>query len=72
MLSAVFYLNDGWGAHDGGEIVVIDQHDTQQQLQPQGNRLVMCNSNLVHQVAITHRERFSIATWMRKDGLISQ
>lgn len=72
VLSAVFYLNEGWGAHDGGEIVVIDQHDTQQQLQPQGNRLVIFNSNLVHQVAITHRERFSIATWMRKDGLIGQ
>ena len=72
VLSAVFYLNEGWGAPDGGEIVVIDQHDTQQQLQPQGNRLVIFNSNLVHQVAITHRERFSIATWMRKDGLISQ
>ena len=54
------------------EIIVIDQHDIQQQLQPQGNRLVIFNSNLVHQVAITHRERFSIATWMRKDGLISQ
>lgn len=68
VLSAVFYLNEGWGAHDGGEIIVIDQHDIQQQLQPQGNRLVIFNSNLVHQVAITHRERFSIATWWEKMG----
>lgn len=69
VLSAVFYLNDNWGEHDGGEILLIDKNGSEQKLQPQANRLVIFVSNLRHQVAITHRERFSIATWLRKDGL---
>lgn len=71
VLSAVFYLNEAWGEQDGGEILVVDKHGKQQKLSPQGNRLVIFDSNLQHQVEITHRERFSIATWMRKDGLFA-
>lgn len=70
VLSAVFYLNDTWGEHDGGEILIIDKHGSEQTLTPQGNRLVIFDSNLRHQVKITHRERFSIATWMRRDNKI--
>lgn len=69
VISAVFYLNDHWGEQDGGEILVIDKHGNQQKLMPQGNRLVIFDSNLQHQVEITHRERFSIATWLRRDGI---
>ncbi|MFW2178340.1 MULTISPECIES: 2OG-Fe(II) oxygenase [unclassified Moraxella] len=67
VISAVFYLNDNWGEHDGGEIELTDKQNHQQKLLPKANRLVVFDSNLLHQVAITHRERFSIATWMRKD-----
>jgi len=37
------------------------------QLLPQLNRLVVFDSNLLHQVEITNRTRFSIATWLRRD-----
>lgn len=70
VISAVFYLNDNWGDNDGGEILVIDKQGSEQKLQPKANRLVIFDSNLRHQVEITNRERFSIATWLRKDGLI--
>ena len=67
VISAVFYLNDNWGEQDGGEILLIDKHDNLQKLLPQANRLVVFDSNLQHQVAITQRVRFSIATWLRRD-----
>ncbi|WP_064618547.1 MULTISPECIES: 2OG-Fe(II) oxygenase [Moraxella] len=70
VISAVFYLNDDWSDTDGGEILVIDKMGKQQTLQPKANRLVIFDSNLRHQVNITHRYRFSIATWMRKDDQI--
>ncbi|MDO4896555.1 MAG: 2OG-Fe(II) oxygenase [Moraxella sp.] len=67
VISAVFYLNDNWTANDGGAITVVDKTDNTIQLLPQQNRLVVFDSNLLHQVEITHRTRFSIATWLRKD-----
>ena len=70
VISAVFYLNDNWSDTDGGEILVIDKQSQQQILTPKANRLVIFDSNLRHQVNITNRRRFSIATWMRKDDQI--
>ncbi|SPX86904.1 2OG-Fe(II) oxygenase [Moraxella ovis] len=67
IISAVFYLNDAWQDADGGQITVIDSMGDTIQLAPQPNRLVIFDSNLQHQVEITHRQRFSIATWLRRD-----
>lgn len=67
VISAVYYLNDDWGVNDGGQISVYDKQDNLHQLLPQLNRLVIFDSNLRHQVEITHRTRYSIATWLRKD-----
>ncbi|MFA9486618.1 MULTISPECIES: 2OG-Fe(II) oxygenase [unclassified Moraxella] len=67
VISAVFYLNDNWAADDGGHITVVDKIGQTRQLLPQLNRLVVFDSNLLHQVEITNRTRFSIATWLRRD-----
>lgn len=67
VISAVYYLNDDWGADDGGEISLIDKTGIQQKLTPKANRLVIFDSNLRHQVEITNRVRYSIATWLRRD-----
>lgn len=67
VISAVFYLNDNWTGEDGGQITVINKQNDTVQLLPKLNRLVIFDSNLQHQVEITHRRRFSIATWLRKD-----
>lgn len=67
VISAVYYLNDDWTANDGGQISVYDKQDNLHQLLPQLNRLVIFDSNLRHQVEITHRTRYSIATWLRRD-----
>ena len=68
VISAVFYLNDDWTDADGGQITVINKQGETIQLLPQLNRLVIFDSNLRHQVEITHRQRFSIATWLRRDN----
>lgn len=68
VISAVFYLNDNWTAGNGGAITVVDKTGETIQLLPQLNRLVVFDSNLLHQVEITNRTRFSIATWLRRDN----
>lgn len=67
VISAVYYLNDDWTTADGGQISIYDHNDELRQLLPHLNRLVIFDSNLRHQVEITHRTRYSIATWLRKD-----
>ncbi len=70
VISAVFYLNDEWAASDGGALEVVDKHGAHHNVMPVANRLVIFDSDLQHQVQIAHRQRYSIATWMRRDGLI--
>jgi len=70
VISAVFYLNDDWEATDGGALEVIDKHGIHHEVMPVANRLIIFDSNLRHQVQTAHRQRYSIATWMRRDGLV--
>ena len=70
VISAVFYLNDEWTASDGGALEVVDKHGVHHNVMPVANRLVIFDSDLQHQVQIAHRQRYSIATWMRRDGLV--
>ena len=70
VISAVFYLNDEWDDTDGGQLSIIDSHNKCHQLLPQSNRLVIFDSNLQHQVEIAHRQRYSIATWLRRDDAL--
>jgi SM-20-related protein len=70
VISAVFYLNDNWEATDGGALEVVDKHGTHHEVMPVANRLIIFDSDLRHQVQTAHRQRYSIATWMRRDGLV--
>ena len=70
VISAVFYLNDDWSANDGGALEIIDKHGIHHNVMPVANRLIIFDSDLQHQVQIAHRQRYSIATWMRRDGLV--
>lgn len=67
VLSAVFYLNDAWTDADGGALAIIDNQGNEQLILPKANRLVVFDSDLRHQVEIAHRQRYSIATWLRRD-----
>ncbi|WP_227431261.1 2OG-Fe(II) oxygenase [Psychrobacter sp. I-STPA6b] len=68
VISAVFYLNDEWQKSDGGALEMIDKHGHSHEVLPKANRLIIFDSNLRHQVQIAHRQRYSIATWMRRDN----
>ena len=70
VISAVFYLNEEWSHTDGGALEIIDKHGVHHNVMPVANRLVIFDSDLQHQVQIAHRQRYSIATWMRRDGLV--
>ncbi|MBB3107732.1 SM-20-related protein [Psychrobacter luti] len=70
VISAVFYLNDDWSNNDGGALEIVDKHSIHHNVMPVANRLVIFDSDLQHQVQIAHRQRYSIATWMRRDGLV--
>lgn len=70
VISAVFYLNDEWEEEEGGQLSIIDGHERTHQLLPKANRLVIFDSNLRHQVEIAHRQRYSIATWLRRDDAL--
>ena len=70
VISAVFYLNDDWSDSDGGALEVVDKHGVHHNVMPVANRLVIFDSDIQHQVQIAHRQRYSIATWMRRDGLV--
>lgn len=67
IISAVFYLNDDWQDNDGGQITLIDKNKATRQLLPSRNRLLVFDSNLLHQVELTNKTRYSIATWLRRD-----
>ena len=70
VISAVFYLNDDWSNSDGGALEIVDKHGVHHTVMPVANRLIVFDSDLQHQVQIAHRQRYSIATWMRRDGLV--
>jgi len=70
VISAVLYLNDDWSDSDGGALEIVDKHGIHHNVMPVANRLVIFDSDLQHQVQIAHRQRYSIATWMRRDGLV--
>ena len=70
VISAVFYLNDDWTSADGGALEIVDKYGAHHEVMPVANRLVIFDSDLKHQVQIAHRQRYSIATWMRRDGLV--
>lgn len=67
VVSAVFYLNAGWGERDGGELVLHGADDVHLlTLAPRGGTLVLfMSADMPHEVLPAQRERWSIAGWFR-------
>jgi len=67
-LSTVLYLNEQWQAEDGGELLMYreDEQSPFEIIQPIYGRLVIfLSERFPHEVAITHRPRFSLTGWFR-------
>jgi SM-20-related protein len=68
LLSTVFYLNQDWQAHEGGELWLYDLEGQTvvQRVLPQQNRLVLFMSEeFPHEVRPATRQRYSIAGWFK-------
>ncbi|GAC1372235.1 MAG: 2OG-Fe(II) oxygenase [Aquirhabdus sp.] len=75
-ISTVLYLNSAeddlledlvWQAEWGGELRIDDLHHTPHDILPIGNRLVVFQSDLPHEVLPATQIRRSIAGWLRRD-----
>ncbi|MCL9683261.1 2OG-Fe(II) oxygenase [Legionella maioricensis] len=65
-ISCVYYLNEDWQEEFGGELKLYNQEDQLiQNVSPQANRFICFNSELPHEVCLTHQPRYSIAGWMK-------
>jgi SM-20-related protein len=65
-ISCVYYLNEDWQEQFGGALKLYNKEERLiQNVLPQGNRFICFNSELPHEVCITHRPRYSIAGWMK-------
>ncbi|MCW8409564.1 2OG-Fe(II) oxygenase [Legionella sp. PATHC035] len=65
-ISCVYYLNDNWQPEYGGELKLYNTEDQLlKKVLPSENRLICFNSELPHEVCVTHQPRYSITGWMK-------
>lgn len=65
-ISCVYYLNPDWHPKDGGELVIYEDENTPQvTIAPINNRFCCFTSDKLHEVLITHKERYSITGWLK-------
>lgn len=65
-ITIVVYLNPDWDEADGGQLQIFDGDKVIDEVCPKGGTLVsFISEKISHQVAITHKQRFSIAGWFR-------
>lgn len=78
-ISTVLYLNSTeddlqahlyWQAEWGGELRIDDLHHAPHDILPIGNRLVVFQSDLPHEVLPATQVRRSIAGWLRRDDRV--
>lgn len=68
VLSTVLYLNPGWLAEDGGELLVYDREQTAPFLKVTplfGQMIIFLSERFPHEVLAAKRDRYSIAGWFR-------
>lgn len=64
ILSFVFYLNETWKDEDGGQLRIWQPDGSHIDILPCSGRLVLFNSDRLHEVLETKKQRLSITGWM--------
>lgn len=65
-ISCVYYLNKHWEPNFGGELKLYSLDDQLiTSVLPQGNRFICFDSELPHEVCVTHQTRYSLSGWMK-------
>ncbi len=68
-ITIVAYLNPDWGEADGGKLQIFDGDKIVREVCPLvGSLVTFVSEKILHQVAITRKERLSIAGWFRVRG----
>lgn len=70
MISSVYYLHETWQTQSGGELRLQDIHAQWHVITPTPNRLVLFQSDLLHEVLKSKQQRLSITAWLRSDNTI--
>lgn len=73
VLSVVTYLNPGWGAGDGGELVLYrdgQDHEGIKVVPLYGTVVVFLSEEFPHEVLPANRDRYSVAGWYRLNASI--
>ena len=65
MISTVFYLHQHWQADWGGQLRLQDKQGQWHIIEPTPNRLVIFQSDLLHEVLLSKQQRLSITAWLR-------
>lgn len=70
VISTVLYLNSHWDAVWHGQLQLQDTAQHWHQILPMPNRLVLFQSELLHEVCAASQPRNSIAGWLRRDDAV--
>ena len=70
VISTVFYLHEHWQADWGGQLHLQDKQNDWHIIEPQPNRLVIFQSDLLHEVLLSKQQRLSITAWLRSGNSI--
>lgn len=72
VITTVFYLNPEWTFHDGGLLkLYIDECDALDILPIMGRLVLFDSARFEHEVTpSSHKDRFSITGWFRRDGFM--
>lgn len=65
VISTVYYLHQDWQHDWGGELRLQDKNTQWHTILPQSNRLVLFQSDLLHEVLAAKQQRLSITAWLR-------
>jgi SM-20-related protein len=69
VLSLVAYLNPGWRAQDGGELLLYPEDGDSVRVLPElGTCVLFLSEEMPHEVLPARRDRHSIAGWFRVNG----
>lgn len=74
VISLVIYLNDNWQESDGGILNIYKNIDDQQPtscISPKwGNAILFLSEKIPHEVSISNKTRYSIASWFRVRNIL--
>lgn len=70
VISTVYYLHENWQDDWGGELRLQDKNNQWHIIQPKSNRIVIFQSDLLHEVMQAQQQRLSITAWLRNDNSI--